>query len=327
MYLALGVLSFFENFLPPLPADAAVAVGAFLSHEGLTAPVPVFLVVWLTNVAGATAVYYLSRYAGRAFFESRLGRRLLAPGALAVIERDYLRYGAIGIFIARFLPGIRAVVPPFAGLVGIPVWRSIPPLALASGIWYGAVTAVGAYLGTEWDRIAVLLGDLNRAFAIVGLLVATAVAIVLWVRRRRREDPVLAAARAALGSPEGELPASVDPRAAARLLLELAYAERGLTVAQREAVEAHLRARWGLEAPGTVPERHAPGRLRQLGERLRGQFGEAQRLALVEQMWQSAFAGGTLDPEAEEWLMRRAGELLELGPDEVSAVRERLRGA
>jgi uncharacterized tellurite resistance protein B-like protein len=43
-----------------------------------------------------------------------------------------------------------------------------------------------------------------------------------------------------------------------------------------------------------------------------------RRLALIEQMWQSAFADRSVDPEREAWLLDRAAELLGLGADEVA---------
>ena len=119
VYAVLALLAAVENVLPPVPSDAAVALGAFLSNRGLTTPLGVFLVTWVANLAGAAGVYFAARRFGRRLFASPTGRRLLAPRSLAVIEREYLRFGTAGIFISRFLPGIRAVVPPFAGLVGL----------------------------------------------------------------------------------------------------------------------------------------------------------------------------------------------------------------
>jgi uncharacterized tellurite resistance protein B-like protein len=60
-----------------------------------------------------------------------------------------------------------------------------------------------------------------------------------------------------------------------------------------------------------------PGRFGQYRERLTGRFGQEQRLALVESMWQAAFSGGAIGAQ-EERLMQRAGELLGLTPAEVS---------
>ncbi|HET8833770.1 MAG TPA: VTT domain-containing protein, partial [Gemmatimonadales bacterium] len=126
--------------LPPVPSDAAVGLGAFLSHRHVTTPLAVFLVTWSANLLGAAGVYLAARRYGRRLFASPTGRRLLAPRSLAIMEREYLRFGVIGIFISRFLPGIRAVVPPFAGLVGLGAVRTFVPMGIASGIWYGSIT-------------------------------------------------------------------------------------------------------------------------------------------------------------------------------------------
>jgi membrane protein DedA with SNARE-associated domain/uncharacterized tellurite resistance protein B-like protein len=315
------VLAFAENVLPVLPADVAVALGAFLSHRGTTAPLPVFLVVWLANVGGAVAVYFVARRLGRPFFATRTGQRLVSPASMARLEREYLRFGIAGIFFARFLPGIRAVVPPFAGIFRLPAWRAVLPMTLASAIWYGGITLLGVYLGGEWEAILGALGKLNRALAIAAGL-ALAVALVVVLRRRRApEEPLTASVTAALeGDGAGR---GIDPRHAARLVLEIAYGAEGLTDEQREAVRRHLRARWGLaprdERPRVVPS----DALSSLAPRLRSRFDTGRRLALIEGVWHAAFAGGEL-PDEERWLMAQAGDLLGFTPDEVEAIRRRL---
>src|SRR5690606_5417928 len=75
VYAVLALLAAAENVLPPLPADTAVAVGAFLSHRGLTTPLGVFLVVWAANSRGAAAIYFTARRYGRGLFASPTGRR------------------------------------------------------------------------------------------------------------------------------------------------------------------------------------------------------------------------------------------------------------
>ena len=326
MYGFLAAIAVIENIVPPVPADLAVLLGAFLSHQGVTSPLAVFLLVWVANVGGALGVYFASRRYGRRLFATVAGRRLLTPEALAAIERAYLRFGVVGIFFGRFLPGIRAVVPPFAGIANLSVTRAAIPIALASGIWYGGVTILGTALGANWERIKNILSGVNQTLGWIALLVVGAWATAAWVRhRRRRRERVLVAADRALGDrlPTGEHPV-IDPRAAALLVLELAYADEALTPDDREVVERHLRARWGLDplpsgppAPAQVQSRFA-----QYRERLTGRFGRAQRLALVESMWQAAFSDGAIGAQ-EDRLMGRAAELLGLTTDEVSEARRR----
>jgi membrane protein DedA with SNARE-associated domain/uncharacterized tellurite resistance protein B-like protein len=328
VYVALGALAVVENIVPPVPADAAVLLGAFLSHRGVTSPVVVFLVVWLANTAGAIGVYLVARRYGRQLFASASGRRLLAPESMAVIEREYLRFGVAGIFFARFLPGIRAVVPPFAGIVNLSAPRTIIPVALASAVWYGGVTILGSVLGAEWERILGILGQVNRTLGIAALVLAAGCTLRAYlVSRRRRRERVWDAVTRALGpDAHGDDAGPIDPREAAMLVLELAYADDALRVEERSLVVEHLRSRWGLEPPATtpkpVPEAKADSRLRAYRERLVNRFGRPRRLALVEGMWQAAFADGTIDAH-QDLLMRRAGQLLGLSAEELVEARRR----
>ena len=127
MYAALAVLAFLENIVPIVPADVAVALGAFLSHRGTTRPLAVFLVAWVFNTAGAMLVYALVRRSGRSFFELPMVRRLMAPGAIAVIERDYLRLGVFGL--------LDRALPPRHSRRGAAVRRNVQDPGLARAAW------------------------------------------------------------------------------------------------------------------------------------------------------------------------------------------------
>ena len=325
VYVVLAALAFVENLVPVVPADVAVALGAFLSQRGTTTPLLVFLVVWVSNVGGAVAVYFAARHLGRPFFATSLGRRLVSPKGIARIEREYLRFGVAGIFFARFLPGIRAVVPPFAGIFGLSFWRAMLPMGVASGIWYGGITLLGVYLGGSWEAIVGALARLNQVLAIVaGIVIAAVVIVVLRNRRAAAEEPLVRSAEDALEASADD--AGVDPGHAAQLVLEIAYEEEGLTPAQREAVARHLRERWGLPAKAGVAVTRPPGRLAALAPRLSERFSTGRRLALIEGVWQAAFAEGSL-PDEEQWLMARAGELLGFSAEEIEAIRTRLRAA
>jgi membrane protein DedA with SNARE-associated domain/uncharacterized tellurite resistance protein B-like protein len=321
--------------VPPVPSDAAVALGAFLSHRGVTSPVLVFLVTWTANLLGAALVYLAARRHGHRLFATKTGRRLLAPRSLAVIEREYLRFGVVGIFLSRFLPGIRAVVPPFAGLVRLGPARTFLPMAIASMIWYGGITLMGSLLGAQWQRILGILEDVNRTMGIIAAILIAVGAAWYWVARRRRAGERLwQATRDALdpAAPSflkgTEIAEGSAREAAALLVLELAYADPVLTPEDRELVAGHLRQRWGLAAGGPLPE-PAPEEERRTrfaayADRLRQGVGRAQRLELVERMWTVAFGDGAIGSQ-EARVMTVAAELLGLTPAEVAEVRGRVR--
>jgi membrane protein DedA with SNARE-associated domain/uncharacterized tellurite resistance protein B-like protein len=334
IYSVLALLAAVENVIPPVPSDAAVALGAFLSNRGITTPFGVFAVTWVANLAGATAVYFVARRYGRRLFATSVGRRLLAPRSLAVIEREYLRFGVAGIFVSRFLPGIRAVVPPFAGLVNLSPLRTLVPTGVASAIWYGGITILGTVIGNEWGRINRIILGVNRTLGIITLVLITAA--VVWQvisRRRRRRERVWHATHDALdpGAPSfldgSDIVEGSAQQAAALLVLELAYADPALTEADRDLVASHLRDRWGLDPhgpPSPEPEHQRRTRFARYAGRLRNRFGQGQRLALVERMWNVAFSDGAIGHH-EERLMHLAGELLGLRKTDLLEIRARLQ--
>jgi membrane protein DedA with SNARE-associated domain/uncharacterized tellurite resistance protein B-like protein len=334
VYVVLALLAAVENVLPPVPSDAAVALGAFLTNRGLTTPVGVFLVTWTANLAGAAGVYYASKRYGRRLFATRTGRRLLAPRSLAIIEREYLRFGVAGIFVSRFLPGLRAVVPPFAGLVGLSPARTFIPMALASAIWYGGLIVLATLIGSNWERINQIILGINRTLGIAALvLIAVATVAYLIRRRRRRRERVYHATEDAL-DPAGpsflagsEILEGSARQAAALLVLELAYADQALTPADRELVISHLRNRWGLDSetpPAPEAEHDRRTRFTEYAQRLRKRFGQNERLALVERMWTVAFSDGAIGVH-EERLMHLAGELLGIPQKELLEIRAKLQ--
>src|SRR5690606_35574243 len=151
--LVIGIGAAVENIIPPIPADTFVLLGAFLSESGRADPLVVFLVTWVMNVGAAIGVYRLAHRYGRSAFRTRIGHWLLKPRQLETIGEFYARWGTPAIFVSRFLPAFRALVPVFAGVSHVPLLRVLPPLALASGLWYGILVYLGVLASRNWQAI------------------------------------------------------------------------------------------------------------------------------------------------------------------------------
>lgn len=183
LYVLLGAGSALENLFPPIPADTFVLLGAFLAAGGRADAWTVFLVTWLSNTASALLVFWTGRRYGPSFFQAGLGRRLLNPSQLRRLRRFYDRWGLPAIFFARFLPGLRAMVPVFAGVTRQRFRGVAAPILLASGIWYGGLVWVGAKAGHSLPTLARWLAGTNRVLVVLALTIL-AVLVVLWLRSR-----------------------------------------------------------------------------------------------------------------------------------------------
>ena len=188
VYAILMLLSALENIFPPVPADIAVVLGAFLAQRGITSAVLLGVLCWLSNTVSSAGMYFYARRHGRRFFESGWRQKLMPPAAIRALEDAYARHGVWGIFVSRFLPGVRAAVTPFAGIAGMGPARALVPAAIASAIWYAALVMVGGVVGQNWERAKTLLNDANRALGVIGLVATLAIGYWLWRRSRAHAD-------------------------------------------------------------------------------------------------------------------------------------------
>lgn len=187
IYLLVGTAAAVENVIPPVPADVIVVIGGVIAGAGQGNPYLLFLAVWFGNVGSALLTYALGRRYGAGFFEGSAGRFLLAPRQLAALQRAYAQFGFPIIFLSRFLPVFRPIVPVFAGVSRLGLWRTALPIALASALWYGLLVYLGTIAGANWQS---LLGRLEQ----VGGWLWLAVGVLLlaagfwWYRTRLESD-------------------------------------------------------------------------------------------------------------------------------------------
>jgi len=183
VYALLGLGAGVENVVPAVPADTFVVLGGFLSEVGDLHVRWVFLATWVCNVASALFVYRVGYRHGKTFFSVGWGRHILNEHQMRRMVHFFDRFGVAAIFVTRFLPGLRAVVPVFAGVTHQRPFPVAIPLALASAIWYGALVWAGAYTGRNIDRVLAALGQVNGWLLGVALVVV-AVVLAWWWRTR-----------------------------------------------------------------------------------------------------------------------------------------------
>jgi membrane-associated protein len=131
-------------------------------------------------------MFALGRRYGADWIRRRL-RRVMGEGAEQRVQHMYDQYGLPALFLSRFLPGVRAVVPPLAGAMRVPPAGAIAAIAVASTIWYTALALLAYRLGSQWDRVVAAVKRFESGAAIVaGAVVVLAIAVWFVMRRQRR---------------------------------------------------------------------------------------------------------------------------------------------
>lgn len=162
-------------------ADASIGLFGRDISSGARAVVAVALAGSAGNLAGAAIGWAIGAYGGRAFVERR-GRWLHASSArLERADRWFARFGRIAVPLGFATPLVRSFVAIPAGIARVPAARFLALAPLGVLPFCFGLTAAGWALGSHWERLQHAL-----RYVEIAILVLAAVAIVLFVLRRRR---------------------------------------------------------------------------------------------------------------------------------------------
>jgi membrane protein DedA with SNARE-associated domain len=187
LYLVIAAAAFAENIFPPLPADTAIALGAFVAARGEGSAVGAWAATMLGNLGGAFMMFMLGRRLGSGWLERKLPA-LGGPDGAARVESAYRTHGIWALAVSRFIPAVRAIVPPLAGALRVGVVRAMIAMSVASAIWYGLITWFAFTLGANAETLLARIGSSQRTAAIIAVGIVLVAAGVWWARRRTSRE-------------------------------------------------------------------------------------------------------------------------------------------
>jgi membrane protein DedA with SNARE-associated domain len=150
-YAAVILLMTMESSFLPLPSEIIIPPAAHLADTGQLhlAFAGIVLAGAFGSWLGATIMYWLARMAGRPLV-LRYGRLVLfPPEKLEKAERWMAHFGAMGVFIARLLPGARQLVGIPAGIAKMDYLKFSLFTILGSTIWCSVLCYVGVKAGQD----------------------------------------------------------------------------------------------------------------------------------------------------------------------------------
>lgn len=187
--LGIGVILFLETGLLLgiiLPGETlTVLAGAYSHVGGPTGAHPSLVLVIAAAgcgaIAGGQLGYLLGRRAGPRIF-ARPDGILFKRSRLDRTREYFRRFGANAIVIGRFVPFLRTLVSPAAGVSGMPPRRFVAFNTAGGAIWAVAIATVGYLIGgvISVDRYALLVT--------VGIAGVSLVPLVLEIRAIRAQD-------------------------------------------------------------------------------------------------------------------------------------------
>ena len=179
MYVLLFVLLLLCGLGFPMAEELVLLAGGVLVASGVLHPLLMLLVNFLGVVIGDVFLFGMGHGV-----RSRLSRSPRFTAWFAEkLERGrpfFARHGNTTVFLARFIPGLRAPTFLLAGTMQMPLWRFVLIDTLASLIFVPALAALGYLFADQLEIIAAWFRRVERAIGT--LLVMT---LLAWLCGRQ----------------------------------------------------------------------------------------------------------------------------------------------
>ena len=181
-YWAVGAALLLENAGVPVPGETVLLLASFLAYSEHDLRLPwIILVGTIAATLGDNLGFALGYYGGRPLLQRYQAFFRIRHTTVARGEELFARYGALTIFFARFVFGMRIIAGPLAGVLRMS-WRKFSLFNfLGAGVWVTVISGVGYLFGQHWDRLEHVLKRFDLTVAVVVLLGAA----FLWWRSRR----------------------------------------------------------------------------------------------------------------------------------------------
>jgi membrane protein DedA with SNARE-associated domain len=182
-YWAIAVALLLENTGIPVPGETVLLLASFLAYSEHELQLSSIIIVGtVAATLGDNLGYAVGRRGGRPLLERYRELLCIRPATLERGDRLFAQYGAVAVFFARFVFGLRIVGGPLAGVLRMSWKKFLLFNFLGASLWVTAVATMGYLFGRHWARLVQDLKRLDITVAIVVLLAA----FYFW-RRGRRE--------------------------------------------------------------------------------------------------------------------------------------------
>ncbi len=180
-YWAVAGTLLLENAGLPVPGETVLLLASFAAYSERSLRLPYLLMVATCAAAvGDNLGYWIGYRGGRNLLRHYQHIRMLRR-AVERLELLFQRYGPPTIFFARFVAGMRIVAGPLAGVLRMRWNRFVLWNFLGAAAWATVISLAGYFLGSNWDTLIAFV----KRFDIIMLLLAVAVILFLWRRRRQ----------------------------------------------------------------------------------------------------------------------------------------------
>jgi len=175
----------------PIPEDIVLVTAGVLGQIDGRSWIEISALMYAGVLAGDSITFFAGRYFGGWVLTSLWFQRILPPQKQAKVVDFFEKNGSMGLFIARFLPGLRAPIFFTAGSMKVPFIKFIFFDGLAALISVPVFVWLGHWMwGKFYDDIEQFNRTLSRSqgyalWGVLGIVVISVIVFLIWRRKRK----------------------------------------------------------------------------------------------------------------------------------------------
>jgi membrane protein DedA with SNARE-associated domain len=175
----------------PIPEDIVLITAGALGQADGRSWIEISALMYAGVIGGDTVTFFAGRHLGGWVLTSNWFQRIFPPQKQAKVVDFFEKYGSMGLFIGRFLPGLRAPIYFTAGSMKVPFVKFLFFDGLAALISVPVFVWLGHWL---WENFHNDIEELNKTlkqshqyagWAAVVLVAVVVIGFLIWRRKRR----------------------------------------------------------------------------------------------------------------------------------------------
>ena len=181
-YPGIFLLMALESSVIPIPSELVMPPAGYLAQQGQMNMAIAILCGTVGSLVGAYANYFAAHYLGRPLI-LKYGKYVwITEEKFSRVERFFKDHGEISTFIARLLPVVRHLISLPAGLVGMNHFKFSLYTCSVQASGSPCSPTIGYFIGANQELIMK-----HSHQALIGVVIASAVIITVYVRNHRKK--------------------------------------------------------------------------------------------------------------------------------------------
>lgn len=190
-YLGVFLLIAIENIFPPIPSEAVLLFGGFMTTYTNLNIVVMIVAATLGSLVGAIVLYYVGKILNKErlkkIVSGKVGKVLrLKNEDIDKADKWFDEKGNKTVFFCRFIPIVRSLISIPAGMSEMPMPKFLIYTIAGSTIWNTVLLTVGNKLGENWASMLGIFEQYSHITLIVLVIIFVLACVIFYLKKTNK---------------------------------------------------------------------------------------------------------------------------------------------